>query len=99
MIPRRNGDFHGLRFMVRSSGCQMLYVAMFDEVDEGTAIFKCDPDPPVSSSEKFLSLGADPNDHYLRIVGEATRGFRGTSVIERELPNLAVVDLLEMVAE
>ena len=90
MIPRRNGDFLWSQiYGAKQAGCQMLYVAMFDEVDEGTAIFKCDPDPPVSSSEKFLSLGADPNDHYLRIVGEATRGFRGTSVIERELPNLA----------
>ena len=90
MIPRRNGDFLWSQiYGAKQAGCQMLYVAMFDEVDEGTAIFKCDPDPPVSRSELFLSLGADPIDHFLRIVGEATRGFRGTSVIERELPNLA----------
>ena len=90
MIPRRNGDFLWAQvYGAKQAGCQMLYVAMFDEVDEGTAIFKCDPDPPVSSSEKFLSLQADSNDHYLRLVGEATRGFRGTLIIERELPDLS----------
>ena len=64
----------------------MLYVAMFDEVDEGTAVFKCDPDPPVSETENFLSLKETPRDHYLKLVGEAAKGFRGEFKIKREMP-------------
>ena len=60
--------------------------AVFDEVDEGTAIFKCDPNPPVSETEKFLSLSETSNDHYLRLVGEASRGIRGEIQVERKMP-------------
>ena len=59
---------------------------MFDEVDEGTAIFKCDPNPPVSETERFLSLSETPKDHYLQLVGEASRGIRGEFQVEREMP-------------
>ena len=64
----------------------MLYIAMFDEVDEGTAIFKCDRNPPISETEKFLSLSETPSDHYLRVVGEASRGIRGEISVERKMP-------------
>ena len=54
----------------------MVYQAMFDEVDEGTAIFKCTNDPPVGAST-FLNYEGLPSDHYLRVVGAATRLLRG----------------------
>ncbi len=34
----------------------MIYVAMFEEVDEGTAIFKCTGDYPVSDVAKFIDM-------------------------------------------
>ena len=60
----------------------MLYVAMFDEVDEGTAIFKCTNDPPTCDGAAFLTYEGLPSDHYLKLVGDAGKLLRG------ELPQL-----------
>ena len=39
-IPRQQGEFLWSQVLnARQANCEMLYVAMFDEVDEGTAIF------------------------------------------------------------
>jgi len=47
----------------------MVYVAMFDEVDEGTAIFKCVNDVPVGQKSKFVTLEGLPSDYYLKDGG------------------------------
>ena len=73
-IPRMRGEF--LQTQIDNSldmGAKMLYVAMFDEIDEGTAIFKCAVDVPVDSlGTSFVPIekGLEP-DHYLKIVGKA----------------------------
>ena len=54
----------------------MLYVAMFDEVNEGTAIFKCSDNPPVSSIAKFINMDGVPSDHYLWLTSEAGKMLR-----------------------
>jgi glycoprotein endo-alpha-1,2-mannosidase len=60
----------------------MIYVAMFDEIDEGTAIYKIAHDVPVGES-KFVPLEAGlPSDYYLWLTGEAARMMKGG----RELP-------------
>lgn len=42
LIPRLKGEFLWSQFVAaKHAGAGMIYVAMFDEVDEGTAIFKC----------------------------------------------------------
>lgn len=47
-IPRLQGRFFWSQITAaKRAGADMLYVAMFDEVDEGTAIFKVTNDPPV----------------------------------------------------
>ena len=51
----------------------MVYVAMFDEVDEGTAIFKCVNDVPIGQQSKFVTFEGLPNDYYLRMVGAGTK--------------------------
>jgi hypothetical protein len=55
----------------------MVYVAMFDEVDEGTAIFKCTNDPPVG---RFATYEGLPSDFYLKTAGAAGRYLRGENV-------------------
>lgn len=54
----------------------MLYIAMFDEVDEGTAIFKCTNQPPTANGGKFLTYEGLASDHYLEMAGRAGRFLR-----------------------
>ena len=71
-IPRLKGDFFWSQVeSAKQIGCQMLYIAMFDEVDEGTAIFKCTDDPPQNDKSRFLTLEGLPSDHYLKLAGRA----------------------------
>lgn len=48
-------------------GAAMAYQAMFDEVEEATAMFKCSNDPPTNVT--FLTYEGLPNDHYLWLTG------------------------------
>ena len=63
-------------FYCNVGGREMIYVAMFDEVDEGTAIFKCTGDHPISDVAKFIDMDGQPSDHYLWLTGEAARMLR-----------------------
>ena len=77
-IPRRGGRFFWSQVVAaKRAGAEMLYVAMFDEVDEGTAIFKCTNDPPTANGAKFVTYEGLPSDHYLRLTGLAGRVIRG----------------------
>ena len=41
MIPRRKGEFYWRQFAIfKELGIRTVFVGMFDEVDEGTAIYK-----------------------------------------------------------
>ncbi|MCP4641911.1 MAG: xylosidase/arabinosidase, partial [bacterium] len=76
-IPRLKGEFLWRQYEAAvDAGATMIYQAMFDEVDEGTAIFKCTNDPPVGASP-FLTYEGLPSDHYLRLVGMGGRLLRG----------------------
>jgi len=81
-IPRQKGEF--LRSQVSAAidaGAEMLYVAMFDEVDEGTAIFKCTNDVPVAGRSEFVTFEGLPSDFYLRLTGDAGRMLRGEMAV------------------
>jgi hypothetical protein len=69
----------------------MLYVAMFDEVDEGTAIFKVTNNPPVGDGVQFVTYEGLPSDHYLRLTGLAGKIIRGETPVTDEPPVAAAV--------
>ncbi len=91
-IPRQCGAFYWHQvYNTIASGAEMLFVAMFDEVDEGTAMFKLAPTRdqlPVGA--KLLSLDADsctlPSDWYLRLGGETGKMLRGEIRLTPEIP-------------
>jgi hypothetical protein len=91
-IPRRGGAFYWRQvWNAVGAGATMLKTAMFDEVDEGTAMFKLAPtaaDLPTGAS--LVPLDADgyalPSDFYLRLGGAATALLRGDLALSRALP-------------
>ena len=85
-IPRLGGRFlwSQCAAAVRAES-RMLYVAMFDEMDEGTAIFKCTNTPPVGRSP-FLTYENLPSDHYLWLTGQAGRMLRKEIEWTEKLP-------------
>ena len=85
-IPRLKGKFLWSQFVAaKSAGARMIYVAMFDEVDEGTAIFKCTNQAPVGGNS-FLTYDNLPSDHYLWLTGEGARLLRGERPTAAEVP-------------
>lgn len=85
-IPRQGGRFLWSQYAeYKQAGASMVYQAMFDEVDEGTAIFKIDPNPP-PGPVKFLTLNGQPSDTYLWLVGEASKMIRGETRLHHSLP-------------
>lgn len=85
-IPRLNGQFLWSQGVAaKQAGAEMLYVAMFDEVDEGTAIFKCTNDPPVGKS-RFATYEGLPTDHYLWITGKIGEFLGGKLKAAGEMP-------------
>jgi hypothetical protein len=60
----------------------MIYVAMFDEVDEATAIFKCAQNPPSGDDAKFVGHEGLPSDFYLKVTGQAGKLLRDESGAE-----------------
>src|SRR5262245_27958231 len=76
-IPRRGGRFYWHQVeQALQAGATMMYGAMFDEVDEGTAMFKLAPTrETVPSGVPIVTLDVDgdrlPSDWYLQLAREA----------------------------
>lgn len=81
LIPRAKGDFLWKQIAgAKQQGAQALYVAMFDEIDEGTAIYKVmqEKDVPLNGGEgkKFIGIEDDlPTDYYLWLTGQGAQWF------------------------
>jgi len=93
-IPRQGGRFfwHQVCNAI-SAGCRMIYIAMFDEVDEGTAMMKLAPTQaglPVGA--QLVPLDIDgyklPSDWYLILAGYAGRMLRNVIPLNFSLPIL-----------
>ena len=91
-IPRRGGNFLWRQsYNALSAGVNMVYIAMYDEVDEGTAMYKLAPtdaEKPVNG--KFISADEDgvalPSDWYLQIAAATSNILRGKAKNSEVLP-------------
>ncbi len=85
-IPRQGGKFLWSQALAaKQAGAQMIYVAMFDEMDEGTAIFKTNQHPPVGASP-FLAEPELPSDHYLWLTGKVGQLLRSQIPASEAMP-------------
>lgn len=92
-IPRLKGDFLWQQIAgAKNVGAKSLYVAMFDEIDEGTAIFKAarEADTPLNGTNglKFLGIENDlTSDYYLWLTGQGTNWFHGQTGYSSKKPD------------
>jgi hypothetical protein len=91
-IPRRRGEFLWRQaYNAKTAGAKVLKIAMFDEVNEGTAMFKAASRRTDAPDQGYwLTLDADgdtlPSDWYLRLAGEITRMFHGETKPSPKMP-------------
>jgi hypothetical protein len=96
-IPRRCGRFYWQQvYNALSTNASMVYGAMFDEVNEGTAMFKLLPSAAqtpvqgVPTGVSFVTLDADgcrlPSDWYLRLASAATAALRSGTMPSSTIP-------------
>lgn len=84
-IPRRGGQFFWEQFYALAKlKVDAVYIGMFDEVDEGTAIFKVTSAPPAQGH--FVGYEGLPSDWYLRLAGEGARMLHGQRPLSAAIP-------------
>ena len=98
-IPRLGGRFMWKQaYNVINQGVDMIEVAMFDEVDEGTAIFKVVEHPEqLPPGDVLIPLDVDgyalPSDWYLTLTGRITEMLRGERPLTLEIEDLPERDI------
>ncbi len=91
-IPRLGGTFYWRQAVnAISAGCTMSYGAMFDEMNEGTSMFKMAPTPAeLPAQGTFVPLNIDgqalPSDWYLRLADQASRMLRHDIPLQYQIP-------------
>ena len=92
-IPRNGGNFYWHQaYNAKTAGSNFIYVAMFDEVDEGTAMLKAAPThATVPTTGTYLTLDADgynclPSDWYLQLANETQKMLDGTTAASSTIP-------------
>jgi hypothetical protein len=86
MIPRRKGEFYWRQFAIfRALGIRTVFVGMFDEVNEATAIFKVSNQLP--AGQYFATYEGLPPDWYLKLTGAATLMIRGEAPLAESIPS------------
>jgi hypothetical protein len=97
--PRLGGTYLWRQaYNAKTAGANMLYLAMFDEVDEATALYKTTPTAATSPqviytaeyTNRWVRLDIDgqtlPSDWYLQVCGEINRMFKGERPPTNMLP-------------
>ena len=86
-IPRNRGKFYWnqLQHAIKS-GAEMIYVAMYDEVDEGTAIMKVSKTPPTGKSPFLKFEEGIPSDYYLYLTGQAGKMLKKKIPFSEKIP-------------
>ena len=96
-IPRNGGRFFWRQnYNALSAGATMVFGAMFDEIDEGTALYKLAPTlnetPAAAPTDpyQFFALNADgytlPSDWYLQVTAQGTLALHQTNPLSQTLP-------------
>ena len=86
-IPRLGGQFFWDQMVTMiNSGAEMIYIAMFDEIDEGTAIIKVSDTPPNNDKIRFIDNDGKPSDQYLWLTGQAGKMLRKEIPAKYEMP-------------
>ena len=86
MIPRLQGELLKTQMNeILKNDVKCVYIAMFDEYDEGTAIMKAAADSSeIPKNTYFLTLSADgtyiSNDYYLRLTGTFSKIFNEKNI-------------------
>lgn len=97
-FPRQKGNFLWSQFATfKAAGVKSVYIAMFDEVNEATSIFKVAEDASMIPAGKyFLTLDADgahlSSDFYLRLVNDGARMLKDSIPYTVNLPTPYVLN-------
>jgi len=82
---RNGGNFYWEQWAkLTKLAAQTVYIGMFDEVDEGTAIYKVTSNPPTQAH--FVTYDGYPSDWYLRLTREGVRMMRAERPLSDAIP-------------
>jgi len=87
--PRNGGDFFWQKTCdALGSNPGRLFVGMFDEYDESTAIMPMSDDPPDSYTEwgRFITNTGKPSDWWMQLTGQAKEMLLGQRPLDCQLP-------------
>jgi len=95
VTPRNGGQFYWRQaFNAVQAGVKFIYVAMFDEVDEGTAMFKITDTKaklPIQANDRLVSLDIDglnlPSDWYLKLADQTQK------MLDKTIPLTSVIPI------
>ncbi len=96
-FPRSAGNFLWTQLSdMRSIGAPSVFIAMFDEMNEATPVFKCAEDASMSPTGNwFLTLDADgthcSSDFYLRLVKDGGNMIKGLAPLNFNRPTVPVL--------
>jgi hypothetical protein len=87
VVPRRTGNYLWEQFVAASKtgGINSAFVAMFDEINEGTQIMKIENNPPTQAP--FLTYDGATSDYYLRLVGV------GAKMLKERIPISPIIPI------